>query len=623
MSTELTSSYTSPAFANASAIPQALDKSYLSQFQRDALVEAGFTFSACFVALLARGFLQRWLPHPVVRRFTRTAKVKGAFPRSPVQGSQQKGKESDSSLISPRFARAEAWNAKKFSMAWRANGNDDAMFSAAPAAPVVPQAASSSSTTWRLNNNLSSETDILATAVREGKAYQLPLLLDAARERALDWNHDEASMRAIEAEHLFSSLRACASRRCFPEALAIYDHLAHRIGEANSRVWSLLLYCSAETGDVGRCHEFTLKLCAMGCPTGLDFVNIVRCYAYSRDGEGLRRTMAVLEGLGLNVDGASLNRAFSICASASALDLADILLNHEVCAEGLDTVGYNTLMRAHAQAGHPERCYALFENFRGSGLSPSAMTFGILLDACIDARDFERARQTFAHLRRSGLTPNVVHYTTFMKGLVKAKELDAADALLEEMLASRGETQPDLVTYTTLVKAHSDCGDIKGVLRVLDRMREQGVASDPIILDIAMTGCCAKPMEAANVLHVLRFLMARHNLQPSTTTLSIVVKAFAQTSAWQEALDLLDTAKERLGVAVEPRIFLQLAQACSRGKCSHRVLAVYAAMEKATRVDGLVMDDATNLRIYRLCTSVGQKVGAQKIREQLSKTREQ
>mmetsp|Transcript_32024 Transcript_32024/g.69995 ORF Transcript_32024/g.69995 Transcript_32024/m.69995 type:complete len:593 (+) Transcript_32024:162-1940(+) len=460
------------------------------------------------------------------------------------------------------------------------------------------------------------EADFLAGAVCIGRVNELPQLLDAARRRAsVEFSGTELETRL--AEQLLSALRACASRKFFREALVAYDHFSRHVGEGNSGIWSLLLYCAVEVGDFQRCVGFTSKLCEHGIPSGLDFVNLVRCYAHLRDVEGLVEILGRLEKMGLRIDSITRNRALAACAKNRAWALVEPLTNNKICAEEMDAVSYNTLMKGHVQAGSPERCFQIYEEMKRSGSEPSEMTFGILLDACIDAKDSEKAKRIFTELRQSGLQPNVVHYTTLMKGLVSASQLDEATDLLEEMLKVPS-TKPDLVTYTTLVKAHADCGNITGAFRVLDRMSEQGVSPDSVILNVALSGCIAKSMEAAHVFHVFRWLSRRYGLQLSTATLSIIIKALSQTSAWDEALELLTTAPERMGVWPEKRIFLQLAQSCARAKCGPMVLAVYSATAKAARLGQLTLDEDTKLRLFRLCSSCGQKHGAAAIQQQLA-----
>jgi len=457
-----------------------------------------------------------------------------------------------------------------------------------------------------------SENDVLAAAVRAGKSRDLPRLLDAAKSRAIAEGIEGLSLQHVMAQYVLSALRSCASRRCFREALDAYDYAADYIGRGCCSTWSLLLYSAVEAKEFARCQDIFEKLCQSGTPSGNDFVNVVRYHAmHLRNATKLKNAIAVMQDTGFCLDVISRNRAIAVCTSNAALDLAEFLATRDACASAMDAVGYNTLMKGYAQMGDFARCFQIYSTMHGDGCSPSEITFGIMLDACIDATALDRARQVFEDLRNSGLQLNVVHYTTFMKGLTIAGQLGEATQILDEMLASP-TTKPDLVTYSTLVKAYADSGKVMDAIRIIERMFAQSITPDTIILNMVLTGCCATPMEPAQIFHVYKWL-SHHGLQTSTTTLSILVKALAKNNAFAEALNLLDEAVQRFNIWPEARLYTQLAQACAKPGHALKTVDVYASMVKSAAKQGIAVDDATNSRLYRLCSQYGDSAVATKI----------
>lgn len=454
----------------------------------------------------------------------------------------------------------------------------------------------------QINN---SESDALAAAVRNGRASELPVMLDAARSRLTSSGVDGEELQKASAQHLLSSLRACASRRYFSEALVAYDHAVPHIGMGCSAMWSLLLYSAVEVQEFSRCEDIIRKLLECGLPSGNDFVNIVRYHvAHLRSSEALRQLITDMHHKGLCLDNISRNRALSACSSKHAMDLAEMLADDKICETSIDTVGYNTLMKGYSQAGEPSRCFELYEKLKSAEHMPSDITFGIMLDACIDAKDFERARRIFQDLRNSDVHMNVVHYTTFMKGLASAGQLQDATEVLEDMLRS-SDTKPDLVTYSTLIKAHSDHGKVMDAIKVLKRMLDQGIFADAVVFNIVLTGCCVNPLEPAQIFHVFQCLVS-YGLKTSTTTLSILIKALAQTKSWGQALELLETAPVRLNIVPEARLYAQLAQACAKAGNGARVLETYTALVRSAGRRGGAVDEETSSRLCRLCASCGE-----------------
>eukprot|EP00448_Togula_jolla_P032156 CAMPEP_0170621320 /NCGR_PEP_ID=MMETSP0224-20130122/28538_1 /TAXON_ID=285029 /ORGANISM="Togula jolla, Strain CCCM 725" /LENGTH=596 /DNA_ID=CAMNT_0010947571 /DNA_START=62 /DNA_END=1853 /DNA_ORIENTATION=- len=488
------------------------------------------------------------------------------------------------------------WRPKATSRGPRADklvDNSEDSHSSGPSKQCLRSVARPSFSSSSSPSRSSSETDALAAAVRYGRAWELPSLLDKARARAQEYSSE--SIEICEVKHLTSSIRACAARRCFREALRAYDHVAGRIGEGSVGMWSLLLYCSAEAAEFRRCGFFWTKICSIAQPASQDFVNMVRWKAHMGDVEGLRLVLSQLQSAGFQLSGLDRNRALAVCAMGGSLDLAELLSESDICDAEMDTVTYNTLMKAASQAGLPQRCFEFSSQMREAGLLPSEMTFGILLEACVAAKDFTTATETFQDLRKSAIIPNAVHFTTFLKGLVCSGQLIAAEALLEEMLTSAG-TQPDLVTYSILVKAYADRGEVSSAVRILEKMVKQGIMPDAVMFNIILTGCCAEPTDAAEVSRVLDWSL-QHGLKPSTTTLSILVKALSQTESWDSACEILETAPRRLGLWPEARIFAQLLQGCIKSGNGRKAVEVYSLMAKAVKSGGITVDEVTSTKL--------------------------
>merc|ERR1719379_1006410 len=136
------------------------------------------------------------------------------------------------------------------------------------------------------------------------------------------------------------------------------------------------------------------------------------------------------------------------------------------------------------------------------------VTYGILLDTCVNTNNFSMAKAVFEDLRSSGLRLNSVHCTSFIKGLVAGGQLHEAGAMLQEMLKSPNTT-PDLVTYSTLVKAYADRGDIESAVRAVDQLMAQGIKPDEIVFNSVLTACSVQTPEPATVIELLQSLVRR------------------------------------------------------------------------------------------------------------------
>merc|ERR1719356_1623217 len=107
--------------------------------------------------------------------------------------------------------------------------------------------------------------------------------------------------------------------------------------------------------------------------------------------------------------------------------------------------------------------------------------------------------------------------------------------------------------------------------------------------------------------------LVKHGLQTSTTTLSILVKALAKSQSWDSALDMLKSAPQRLKIRPEARLYSQLAQAAAKAGNGAAAIEAYKAMVMAAAAQGAAVDEATNLRLLKICTICGESSAAAKI----------
>jgi len=483
-----------------------------------------------------------------------------------------------------------------------ATGRPDAAPAPRQSQPVLP--AKSPST----------EADALVRAVKAGKAASLPQLLDKALARASVVANSTATAEEMATALLNSSLRACAANHCFSDAIAAYEHVAARIGGGNSGLWSILLYCIVEARTFDSFQQVFDNLCKLGAPSEHDFVNMVRCYALGQDAKGLRKTLASLCAAGQFVEGYTWNRALASCGSSeSALSLSEALVDSGICREGLDGVGYNTLMKYNAHAGKFSRCFELNKEMLAKGIEASEVTFGILLDACVAAKDLVASKKVFDDLCSSQVRLNVVHCTTFIKSLLAASDLDGAATVLREMAGSSG-VKPDLITYSTVIKAYADAGDVRGGLKILQEMITHEVKPDELIFNCLLAGCSVCPVKSADIMQTFETLRGL-GLRPSTTTLSIMLKGLAQTQAWTASLQLLTSAPHTLRLEPEARLFVQLAQSCVKSRAVAETEETFNAMLDAVHRRRERPDPGLVSRVLRSCQHSGESRLAAQLHE--------
>jgi len=379
---------------------------------------------------------------------------------------------------------------------------------------------------------------------------------------------------------LGSATRLCTSKQFFKDCLEIYDFVAEdkSLVVEDRSIWSCLIFCAVEARAFPRCKDFFTRLKTFGTPSQKDFGNMIRYASTQGDwqmGLSLIREMREAE---VEVDNVAYNTALATCVAANETDKARFLLEEMEGAEGItDVITYNTLAKGYAKAGAIEKCFELYDHMQAKGILPSQVTFGILLDCCINEKKMEKALEVFNNMKEQGCSLNTVLYTTMIKGFARAEQVDKAMEVYAQMRedSAHGVT-PDLITFSILIKANCDAGRLNVALGLLEGMMELRLCPDEVIFNNLLGGCIREGNhELAKRLY---HNMVEGGIRPSNATFSIMIRVHATSRQLDEAFELLRTEPKARGISPEPRLYVQLAQACLRDRQGRRAADVYKLM---------------------------------------------
>merc|ERR1719436_897407 len=143
------------------------------------------------------------------------------------------------------------------------------------------------------------------------------------------------------------------------------------------------------------------------------------------------------------------------------------------------------------------------------------------------------------------------------------------------MRAGRG-VNPDLITYSILIKANCDSHRLEEAFKLLETMLEYGLRPDEVVFNNLLGGCCKE--SNAELGKRLYKEMVAAGVRPSNATFSILIRLYSQCKLLDEAVEMLRLEPAKHKVDVEARLFSQLIQCCIRARQGRRAIDVYEMM---------------------------------------------
>merc|ERR1719230_2189470 len=134
----------------------------------------------------------------------------------------------------------------------------------------------------------------------------------------------------------------------------------------------------------------------------------------------------------------------------------------------------------------------------------------------------------------------------------------SASRLFQDLEDSHCE--PDLITYSTLIKGHCNNEDLEQALHLFGLMQEKGIRPDAIVFNSLLDGCAKKQMPALCEQVIKDMEVA--GVVPSNHSASILIKLYGRCKDLDAAFRVLNEMPRKYGFRANNAVYTCLMSAC-------------------------------------------------------------
>merc|ERR1719162_1759527 len=178
--------------------------------------------------------------------------------------------------------------------------------------------------------------------------------------------------------------------------------------------------------------------------------------------------------------------------------------------------------------------------------------------------------------------------------------MNLVPALLDDMKAADPPVEPDIVTYSTIVKGFCNSGQLDRALKVLKDMKTSGKhIPDEVMYNSLLSGCAKehRPDDALQLLNDMR----KNKVAPSNYTLSMLVKLMGRCRRINEAFTMIEDISSEYGLKINIQVYTCLIQGCFNANQPGKGLSLHEKIIK----EGLAPDSMTYTVLVRGCIQGG------------------
>jgi len=279
----------------------------------------------------------------------------------------------------------------------------------------------------------------------------------------------------------------------------------------------------------------------------------------------------------------------------------------------ISAVTFGTLIKAFGQAGRISRCREVWAEMQEANIHPTVVTYGCYMDACIRNDDIAAAEEKLQSMRANGQQPNAVIYTSLIRGFASAKqpgkafeiyrqmrtegieatsvtfnsvldvvarqlaEPDTLQEVLDDM--RKANISPDVVTYSILIKASCNAGNVQNALSLFKQIRSHGPIFDQVAFNTLLLAC-SKAEQISDAEEIFGE-MRRLGMVPTHVTTSIMIKMYGKAKMLDKALALGELMEHEYEQKPNLFVYTCLIQACAQNKHVRRSWEIFNRMLQA------------------------------------------
>lgn len=482
--------------------------------------------------------------------------------------------------------------------------------------------------------------------LKEGNVPISPVVYNCLIEACVQCGEMQAALKYLDEAKANGAADVVGYNTAMKGQLALGDdataerllaEMAQRGLSASLVTYHSLLNARARACDCHSAWRLVAQMRGAGLqPTAVTYSIFLKGCAAPSDAVHVTRVVDLIDETGVVMDEVLFASVVEACIRTGSLDL--LAERTRQSPQGLTAPTYGSMIKAYGQARDVTQVWSLWKEMISREVRPTSITFGCMVEALVINGSTEEAWRLVQELweeEQHRSLVNTVIYSTILKGFVLSKQPDRLMALydemrsrgiacnniayntmlnafahcgamhrvpqlLEDMKCANPPAEPDIVTYSTIVKGYCASGNLDKGLQLLQEMRKgERLSPDEVMYNSLLDGCAREHRldEALRLLDDMR----ESGVAPSNYTLSILVKLLGRSRRLPQAFTMVETLCSEHGFRANIQVYTCLMQACFHNRQPGKALALHDQIVR----EGCKPDQKTYVALARGCLQAG------------------
>ncbi|KAK4480836.1 hypothetical protein RD792_011687 [Penstemon davidsonii] len=200
-------------------------------------------------------------------------------------------------------------------------------------------------------------------------------------------------------------------------------------------------------------------------------------------------------------------------------------------------VSWSVMIGGYAKAGDYINCYSTFREYMRFGNGLDNYTLPIVIRVCRDTSNLQMGRLIHAVVFKYGFHSLVIVGSILVDMYAKCKAIEDARKVFDEM------SKRDLVSWTVMIGACTECGNAHEALDLFDRMKVDKIVPDKIAM-VNVVNACAKLGVMQKATNVHDFIK-RMKISLDVILGTALIDMYAKCGSVELAREIFDEMREK------------------------------------------------------------------------------
>ncbi|KAJ7290856.1 hypothetical protein O6H91_05G071700 [Diphasiastrum complanatum] len=446
------------------------------------------------------------------------------------------------------------------------------------------------------------------TGLAPDKVLFVVVLKACARVAALEQGrqlHSEIVKRGFQSDVIVGStlVNMYAKCGCTEDARELFDNMSER----NVVSWNAMIAGYAQNGLSKGALALYEQMKHEGMqPDNVTFVLLLKaCASLSTIEQGKQLHSDIIKR-GFQSEVVVCNTLVDMYAKCGCTEDARELFDN---MSERDVVSWNAMIAGYAQNGLGKEALALYEQMKQEGMQPDNVTVVLLLEACASLAALEQGKQLHTDIIKRGLIQsvrdsNILLANTDIIQSVPDSNIVLANTLVR-MYSKCGSVlhahevfsnmpQHDVYSWTAIISAYADSGEVEEAINLFQQMQETGLAPDKVLFVVVLKACArVAALEQGRKLHSD---IVKRGFQSDVIVGSTLVNMYAKCGCTEDARELFDNMSERDVVS-----WTAMIAGYAQNGLAREALALFEQMQR----EGTKPNEVTYVSVLSACAHFG------------------